>query len=771
MKNRFFSAIPASSVSVAARGGTFSRWLRLSVVLSAGVLVSAAGHAAAQVTDQQKPVAGSKAAGDVTGLSVWKAASENKLDAVLTLSDQLAQASDERGGEQLRLRLGQVKAGIAAREEERAASIKRVAAQIDDLMAAAKTNVEVSKALMRATELHMLELDKNAMLATPRMKSLVERAATAAREAEAQGDWLIAGELFGRLNLLLEETQQFKPDVRRLSDRLTMLRLYAPERLYELRNIRRQQDGMKPLPPFNSIGEDYTSRLTGVDESVVLKAVGFASENHIERVPVQKMVIGGLEAVKVLVTTKDLASVFSGLADVAQRDAMVAVLDAQIARFNAADAPGGPFVVANMLEELRAASARTVKLPDAALLHEFGNGAFDKLDEFSQIVWPDELARFKRMTEGSFVGVGIQIQLDDESHMIKVVSPLEGTPAQKAGIRAGDLLKKINEKTAVGMTLDQAVEQITGGAGSTVRMLIERAGEDVFYELRRARIKLPTVKGWARSGTGEMDWSWFIDDRSQIGYLRISNFSDTTTRDLRKAIGEMKRSGLRGLIFDLRFNPGGLLDQSVSVANLFIDEGPIVWTQGISRRQTETAEPGRASLRNVPTVVLINETSASASEIVSGAIRYYGDKGEVPALVLGNRSYGKGSVQNVVPLSSQAQVKLTTGYYFLPSGVCIHRREGASVWGVEPNLKLEMLPKQQNDSLVLRSDADLTADAERPKPAKKKEGEMSIDDTRYGPPDANRLITENIDLQLQAALLVLEARLSGPAQADSQRVR
>lgn len=771
MKNRFRSALPAPSVFVTARGGTFSRWLRLSVAISAGVLVSAAGHAGAQVTDLQKPVASAKAAADVTGLSVWKAASENQLEAVLTLSDQLAQASDERGGEQLRLRLAQVKAGIAAREDERAASIKRVGTQIDELMAAAKTNVEVSKALMRATELHMLEIDKNAMLATPRMKSLIERAATAARDAESQGDWLMAGELFGRLNLLLEETQQFKADVRRLGDRLTMLRLYAPERLYTLRNIRRQQDGMKPLPPFNSIGEDYTSRLTGVDESIVLKAVQFASENHVERVPVQKMVIGGLEAVKVLCTTKDLASVFSGLANVAQRDAMVAVLDAQIARFQAADAPGGPFVVANMLEELRAASARTVKLPDAALLHEFGNGAFDKLDEFSQIVWPDELARFKRMTEGSFVGVGIQIQLDDESQMIKVVSPLEGTPAQKAGIRAGDLLKKINEKTAVGMSLDQAVEQITGGAGSTVRMLIERAGEDVFYELRRARIKLPTVKGWARSGTGEMDWSWFIDDKSQIGYLRISNFSDTTTRDLRKAIGEMKRSGLRGLIFDMRFNPGGLLDQSVSVANLFVDEGPIVWTQGTSRRQTETAEPGRASLRNVPTVVLINETSASASEIVSGAIRYYGDKGEVPALVLGNRSYGKGSVQNVVPLSSQAQVKLTTAYYFLPSGVCIHRRDGASVWGVEPNLKLEMLPKQQNDSLMLRSDADLTAGAERPKPAKKKAGEMSIDDTRYGPADANRLITENIDLQLQAALLVLEARLSGSSQADSQRVR
>lgn len=702
------------------------------------------------------------------GAAIWKAALDGKFDTVVSLSEQLAAGVDGRELTRLRQRVEQVKASIAFREQERTANMERVGKQIDELVDSAKSAVEISKALLRATELHMLAIDKQGLLKTDRIANLIRKGDAAAHKAETDGDWLMAGELFGRLNLLLEETQTYKADVRRLSDRLGMIRMYAPERLYELRNIRRQQDGLPALPPFNRTGEDYTSRLSGVNEAIVLRAIGFATESHVERVPVQKLIQGGLEAIKVFCTTRDLAAIFPGLADATARDALIAHINGELTRFAAADAPGGPFVVQSVLNDLLAKNKSTINIPDEAILHEFGNGCFDRLDEFSQIVWPDELARFKRMTEGSFVGVGIQIQLDEESQMIKVVSPLEGTPAQKAGIRSGDLLKKINEKSAIGMSLDQAVEQITGGSGSLVKILIERAGEDVAYELKRARIKLPTVKGWTRSGPGEMDWNWFIDENSQIGYMRVSNFSDTTTADLKRAIGQMKRTGLKGVILDLRFNPGGLLDQAVSVGNLFIDEGPIVWTQGSGpRKQIENAESGRASLRSIPTIVMINETSASASEIVSGAVRFYADKGEVPAVVLGNRSYGKGSVQNVAPLSSQAQMKLTTAYYYLPSGVCIHRRPGASTWGVEPHIKVEMLPKQQNDSIVLRSDADLTADAERPKPAKRRDGEMPVDDTRNGPPDANRLLAENIDLQLQTALLVLEARLAGSAQASA----
>jgi len=726
--------------------------------------------AGALSTFAQAPAAANPAAtaNDQTaasGMAVWKAALDGKFDTALTLADQLASAGDSNTMQHLKRRVEQVKGSVAFRETERQSSIDRVNKQVDEILAGTQTTVSLSKALAKSIELHMLASDKAALIKTPRIRDLVSRGAKAAHEAEAAGDWLMAGELFGRLNLLLEETQTYKADVRRISDRLGMVRLYAPERLFELRNIRRQQDALPPLPPFNKIGEDYTARLSGIDEASVLRAITYGAESHVEKVPLQRMMIGGLESIRVLATTRDLAPIFPGLADDKARDAMLQHVDAQLARFARADAPSGPFVAANVIAELQKVNSETIKLPPEAILHEFGNGTFDRLDEFSQIIWPDELSRFKRMTEGSFVGVGVQIQLDEESQMIKVVSPLEGTPAQRAGIRAGDLLKKINSKSAVGMTLDQAVEQITGSAGSAVNILIERAGEDISYDLKRAKIKLPTVKGWARSGNSDMDWNWFIDEQSQIGYVRVSNFSDTTTRDIKTAVGTMKRSGLKGLILDLRFNPGGLLDQAVKVSNLFVDEGPIVWTQGVTgRRQTENAEPSRASLRNIPSVVLINETSASASEIVSGAIRFYADKAEVPAVVLGNRSYGKGSVQNVAPLSAAAQMKLTTAYYYLPSGVSIHRREGATIWGVEPHLKVEMLPKQQNDAIVLRSDADLPADAERPKPVKRKEGETPIDDTRAGPPDATRLLTENIDLQLQSALLILQSRLAASAQ-------
>ena len=725
----------------------------------------------AQTPEPANPAAYAEAQAAASGMAVWKAALDGKFDTALTLADQLAANNDSTTMQHLKRRVEQVKGSIAFRETERQSSLDRVNKQIDEILAGPQTTANLSKAIAKAIELHMLAADKSLIVKTPRVRDLISRGDKAAHEAEAANDWLMAGELFGRLNLLLEETQIYKADVRRLSDRLGMIRLYAPERLYDLRNFRRQQDTLPPLPPFNRIGEDYTSRLNGIDETSVLKAISYAAESHVEKVPLQRMMIGGLESIRVLVTTKDLAAIFPGLADEKARAAMLQHVDTQLARFAQADAPSGPFVAASVIADLQKVNSETIKLPPEAILHEFGNGTFDRLDEFSQIIWPDELSRFKRMTEGSFVGVGVQIQLDEESQMIKVVSPLEGTPAQRAGIRSGDLLKKINAKSAVGMTLDQAVEQITGNAGTAVNILIERAGEDISYDLKRAKIKLPTVKGWARAGNADMDWNWFIDEQSQIGYIRVSNFSETTTRDIKTAVGAMKRGGLKGLILDLRFNPGGLLDQAVSVSNLFVDEGPIVWTQSSTgRRQTENAEPSRASLRNIPSVVLINETSASASEIVSGAVRFYADKNEVPAVVLGNRSYGKGSVQNVAPLSSAAQMKLTTAYYYLPSGVCIHRRDGASTWGVEPHLKVEMLPKQQNDAIVLRSDADLPANAERPKPAKRKEGETPVDDTRAGPPDATRLLTENIDLQLQSALLILQSRLAASAQvAEAKR--
>jgi carboxyl-terminal processing protease len=280
--------------------------------------------------------------------------------------------------------------------------------------------------------------------------------------------------------------------------------------------------------------------------------------------------------------------------------------------------------------------------------------------------------------------------------------------------------------------------------------------EDIEFPLKRAVIPLATVKGWKRNGPGENDWDWYIDRQDRIGYVRLLQFTDETTKELHKAIWAMKENGLNGMILDLRFNPGGLLTQAVSVANTFVEDGVIVSTKGTVPGEVHNAERGNTLLRSIPVVVLINEGSASASEIVSGAIRHYADKGVIDAMLIGERSFGKGSVQNVWPLSANTFMKLTTQYYYLPDGRTIHRKPGESIWGVDPHLTVQMLPEQVSEAIKIRQDADVLAPEGQAGQAAAGGAEAA--------PDPQKLLTDSIDLQLQTALVLLQARAAAHAE-------
>jgi carboxyl-terminal processing protease len=697
----------------------------------------------------------------------WIRAKNNDLNAILALGAQINTASPE--GAIVARDLAQLANNIQKRETTRTEQSEKLKGKIRDLLAKEPTPLNLSNALKEAVELHMLTqaANRDALLQKPELRQLVTSAEKAAREAESKGEWLMANELFARLHLLLEEQGTFKPDWRRQGDRLAMLRLYNPKRFYELRNARQLlDDPAKPLPPFNDTGEDFNDKLRGIDRRSVVTAIARAADNHVERRKTSEVLVGGLTAIRTLITTHDLDDIFPGLTDANAVRELTGFLDTRIAELEQITRNRGaqptPAQVSELLSELTGLTARTVKLPDAAVLHEFGNGAFDRLDEFSEIIWPDQIARFRRMTEGSFIGVGIQIQIDEESQLIKVVQPIEGTPAQRAGIMAGDLIKKINEKSAVGMSLEQAIEQITGKAGTPVKITMDRDGQEIIFDLIRNRIPIRTAKGWLRTGNADTDWNWFIDQESGIGYVRISGFNETTTRELHTAIRAMGPA-MRSLILDLRFNPGGLLGEAVTISNTFIPEGTIVYTEaaGGVRQQTESAEPEGQLVRNIPVIVLINDGSASASEIVSGAVRHYARLGEIKALVLGSRSFGKGSVQNVLPLGQAMQMKLTTQYYHLPGGELIHRRDGARQWGVDPMLAIEMLPKQISDSLTLRLDADAPPEGRvtrKPRPGEEPLGE----------PEPSRLISEGFDLQLETAVMLLRAQALGAREATAQ---
>lgn len=720
------------------------------------------------------PAPGAAAPGDPAAMAiaertgrVWSVAKEGDWEALgrsfIDLPPSAALAS-------LRASVDTLRTNLAEREQLRKRQIERVTRELDRHLSQEPTPLTLSEALKDAIELQTLlpQSQRPALLKSERFVRLIGDAAKVAAACEQKMDWLMANELYSRLNILTDVDATFKADARRLGDRLGMIRLYAPEKFWEMRNARRLMDKLSPLPPFNPVGEGFREKLEGISKQILRTAISRAARAHVERKEpgsLRPLLLGGLEAVKTMAGTPDLQQAFPGLKDPAARQAMLAAIDEQMAAIAGAAREPAEAELDAAMEALLAANARTTRIDDNAVLHEFGNGAFSRLDEFSAIIWPDELARFLRLTQGSFVGVGIQIQLDDETQMVRVVTPIEGTPAQRAGIRAGDRIKKIDDKSAIGMSLDQVVELITGRRDSRVSITVERDAEEVTFNLTRARIPIHSVKGWARTGAGEKDWNYFIDAENKLGYVRLTQFTDSTTADLNEAIDTLKAGGVRGMILDLRFNPGGLLTQAVSVANTFVEKGTIVYTEsaGGSREQTEEAVPSGLRVRNMPLVVLINEGSASASEIVSGALRYYADQGMIDCVVVGERSFGKGSVQNVWPLPPTAQMKLTTQYYFVPSGRIIHRRPHATTWGVDPHLRVEMLPRQISDSLLLRQDADLPADAKAPnrKPPKEEDVAAEVMYPKPGdtfPPNPNRLLTEGFDLQLQAALVVLQAK-------------
>lgn len=702
------------------------------------------------------------------GAAAWDRAREGEIAAITAALR--APGVEGVGVADLRAVADRIEGHIAQREATRAEQTQKLTAQIDAALAGTPGPVELSKALRDAVELHIISVDKGAMLLSDRVVRAVGLADSAARSAEARGDWLIAGELFGRLNLLYETEATFKADAQRLAERLGMVRLYAPERLWTLRSERRKMDKLSPLPAYNGLGENYRQKLNGVSASLVRAALSRA-RLHVERVAMRQVVAGGLGSVRTLITTPDVYPVLGELSKGEARQELLAWIDLRLSELGAPGNDISDLGANDLIDGLLRINGRTARMPESALMHEFGNGCFGALDEFSAMIWPDELARFKRLTDSSFVGVGIQIQLDEEQALIKVIRPIEGMPAQRAGIRAGDFIRRVNEQDAMGLSTDQAIELITGPENTAVELTVLRDGQELApIRVTRARIPIESARGWRKTGPKDSDWDWFIDRSAGIGYVRLLQFSDRTTAELHAAIDRLKQEGLNGVILDLRFNPGGLLNEAVSVANSFIERGTVVYTRGAGgqRTNTENAEPGGLRVVGVPVVVLINEGSASASEIVSGALRHYADQGRIDAVLIGERSFGKGSVQNVIPLSTAAQMKLTTQYYYLPNDQLIHRRPGASAWGVEPHLRVEMLPKQITDSVILRADADLPPDA---KPVVRRPGQDENGDlipagpadagAGFVPPDPQRLLDEGTDLQLEVAVAVLRAKVLG----------
>ena len=357
----------------------------------------------------------------------------------------------------------------------------------------------------------------------------------------------------------------------------------------------------------------------------------------------------------------------------------------------------------------RAKTSYVEEVEDKKLIESAINGMLVSLDPHSSYLDGKSFKYMNEQTQGKFGGLGIEVTM--EQSVVKIVSPIDDTPASRAGLKPGDYITNIDGENVVGMSLNDAVDRMRGKPGTKIKLTIRRINEKPFdVTLKREEIKIQSVKSDIKA-----------DD---VAYIRITSFSEEVDKNVEKAFKKAnKDKKIKGIVLDVRNNPGGLLDQAVAVSDLFLDKGEIVSTRSRNPEDTirYTAKDGDIA-KGLPIVVMINDGSASASEIVAGALQDH-----KRAVVLGEKSFGKGSVQTVVPLGNYGAMRLTTARYYTPSGRSIQAK------GIEPDVsvlpaKVEEIEKGYNFSEAEYSNA--LKNEKEDKKENKKEKETSDKDWR-----------------------------------------
>jgi carboxyl-terminal processing protease len=364
-------------------------------------------------------------------------------------------------------------------------------------------------------------------------------------------------------------------------------------------------------------------------------------------------------------------------------------------------------------------------VPPLKLFQRAMDGMLDKLDEHSAYIPPADLPEFQQTIDLQFKGVGMEVGLDPKTKQLIVLSPLAGSPAYKAGIRAGDRILRIGKDSTQGMSLRDAVGLLRGKGGTSVTLTVLHAGEQKPVEITiiRGKIQVDSVRGDTRNADGS--WNFVLEDHPRIGYIRITSFTDKTAEELDRTLGWLAAHDMRGLVLDLRDNPGGYVAAAVDVCDLLIPSGVIVTVRRRGGQISRTyAASGQARFTDFPIAVLINDHTASAAEIVAACLQDHHR-----AMVFGQRSYGKGTIQEIIDLEKGCgAMKFTTAHYWRPDGKNINRPANADTkadWGVSPDEsgKVTLTDEEQNrwrkwrnHRDAVRSAAKQEADKEAQKP-------------------------------------------------------
>jgi carboxyl-terminal processing protease len=748
------------------------RWMALNVVscVLAAAMLLVPNRSAAQAPETEL------AAIEQLKTEAFTALRDGQFDRTHELLNRAAAISDDPGVTQMVLWIQQF-------EDQRQQFLSERRKQHEKALADAHLLLDHEKpnhAIAQVARAYLLADDKDAFRNDPWVDAIVTRTIRAAGDYETQEEWIKAIRLYSELGTIEPANPLWKDKLKLITRRVRLLSTYTPDMLKALRehDTKEAESVRKLLDPEaeaarardeldnddqDSFRIDWRESLRGVRADMLRQALQDAQANYYRDVNYRMLLVGGLNGLRAIATTSGLEQAFPELAEQVRRESFLAGIEDLLLAAQQAAADDVQMVYST-LRRLGNVNRDSLRLPEEVWVSEFADGAFAELDPFTSMIWPSDLEEFAKTTQGEFSGVGIQIQSDEDGGL-RVVSPLEDTPAYRAGIKAGDIITHIDGRNAKGITLNQAVRTITGPVGTPVTLSIRNPdGNTRDYTIVRETIKVASVKGWRHMPGG--GWDYLVDPDQKIGYVRLTNLTRNTPQDLDRAISDMKRSGARALILDLRYNPGGLLNAATDVADRFLREGLIVSTQadrGPANQQAQTHASRQRDEIDLPTVVLVNQYSASASEIVSGAL-----KDHKRAIVVGERTFGKGSVQMLFPLrlgrgeQPSAYLKLTTSHYYLPSNRNIHRKESSLVWGVDPDVVIEMTPEQMRAAIDARQELDVLRDVTPPAAS----DDVPLHDLVQ---EVEAAVEEAVaardplqaDPQLSAALLLLRLQLAG----------
>ncbi|MDH7599530.1 MAG: S41 family peptidase, partial [Sedimentisphaerales bacterium] len=575
------------------------------------------------------------------------------------------------------------------------------------------------------------EAQRRDLLADPFVRSAMDRAMELAAGLEQQGRWLDAYVKYGALLKAIDPDNQLYKE--RTQDWLEKAEIAAT---FE-----------------DSPCQTSKQRFEGVSRRIYTRAVRVLGTRYVNSVDYTQMASDGLRRARQLgevLARLDTSKVsYLGPVDPNKLRAWhagLSSLQAQVAD-SAVGLDERSFL--RLFEDLLRLNLSTVNIPEEVLIWHFAQASLEALDPHTVIVWPREKSEFDSMLTNEFSGIGVEISKQDG--VLTIVSLLLDTPAYKAGLDAGDVIEAVDGIATKDITVDCAKEKIRGPRGTKVTLTIRRPGQEGTREVTivRDRILVPSIYGWQRTEDGK--WRYIIDPNNKIAYIRLNSFAKDTANQLEAILKDLEKDGLSGLILDLRWNQGGLLDVALKIVDMFVKDGVMLRVRpglygGLSEAAHATLE---GTHPDYPLVILVNSVSASASEIVSGAL---GDPLYKRAVIVGERTHGKGSVQSIEDRGLDgAELKYTTAYYYLPSDRRVNSREameklGRKDWGIGPDVEVIMRPDEVRRMLAGQRANDILVQPDRP--ATKEQPQRKT---------AQELMAA--DPQLAIGMLVLKAKM------------